>query len=219
MKTRPALAVLAALPLALAAACSGTGTAGPSETVSGGPSPALTTTATPAAVSSPASSPAASSVPSDGTSGGTSGEPAPPTSADAVKVERGPAEPPLVTGVRVAAHDGYDRVVVELKGAMTGYTADWVDKIIQDGSGTVVDATGGAYLQLTLAPASAHDLAGKPTWKGPREVAANLPNVTRVVNNGDFEGVVSIGLVLARKAPFRITEQSGPTRLVIDVGH
>ncbi|MCT9928742.1 hypothetical protein N5079_00765 [Planotetraspora sp. A-T 1434] len=119
--------------------------------------------------------------------------------------------------MRFAGHGDFDRVVVDLQGPMTGYTARWVSKIVQDGSGAAMDVKGGAYLQLTLYPANAHDDAGNSTWVGPRQVTAKLPNIVEVVNNGDFEGVVSIGLVLDHKAGFRVLEQSAPTRLVIDV--
>ncbi|GAA0409331.1 hypothetical protein GCM10009530_72200 [Microbispora corallina] len=211
MITRPALVLLL---LAALTACGGGGAAGSPAPSSGPAVPTAVTTSTAAAATG---GPDASAPASPGGTDAAS-EPPPPTSTEPVRVERGPTDPPIVTGVRYAAHDGYDRVVIELKGQMTGYTADWVDKLLQDGSGTPVSARGGAYLQLTLVPASAHDLEGRPTWPGPRQVAANLPNVTRIVNNGDFEGVVSVGLVLDHRAPFRVTEQRGPTRLVIDVG-
>ncbi|GAA4568206.1 hypothetical protein GCM10023193_49010 [Planotetraspora kaengkrachanensis] len=127
--------------------------------------------------------------------------------------------PPTVTGVRYARHPAFDRVVVDFAGARTGYAVKFVPRLVQDGSGAVVKIKGGAYLQVTLFPAYAHDDAGRPTWKGPREVAAKLPNVTHVVKTGDFEGVVGVGLVLKHKAGFRVSEQSSPTRLVIDVAH
>ncbi|GLW96170.1 hypothetical protein [Microtetraspora sp. NBRC 16547] len=145
--------------------------------------------------------------------------PAPPTSTKPVTVTRNPAKPPKVTGVRFAKHAGFDRVVIDLNGPMTGYSVNWTDKLVYDGSGSAVGLTGGAYLQVRVTPAAAHDSAGKSTWKGPLQVAAKLPNVRHIVNNGDFEGMVSVGLVLGRKAGFRVLSQSGPSRIVIDVAH
>ncbi|WP_084516657.1 AMIN-like domain-containing (lipo)protein [Microtetraspora niveoalba] len=147
------------------------------------------------------------------------GEPAPPTGTKPIKVSRNPAKPPKVTGVRFAKHTGFDRVVIDLSGPMTGYSVAWTDKLIHDASGDPVGLSGGAYLQVRITPAFAHDNAGASTWKGARQVAANLPNVRHIVNNGDFEGIVSVGLVLARKAGFRVLPQSGPSRIVIDVAH
>lgn len=142
-----------------------------------------------------------------------------PTSTTEVDVERDGMDPAVVTGVRYAAHDTYDRVVVDLKGDIPGYNVKWVDELVEDGSGEPIGVHGGAYLQLTLFPANAHDDDGYPTWKGGPVYPANLKNLTDVVRTGDFEGRVGIGLVLARRGGFSVKEQSGPSRLVLDVAH
>ncbi|NUR85443.1 MAG: hypothetical protein HOY71_15275 [Nonomuraea sp.] len=142
-----------------------------------------------------------------------------PTSTTEVEVERDGMDPAVVTGVRYATHDAYDRVVVDLKGDIPGYNVKWVDEFVEDGSGEPIGVHGGAYLQLTLFPANAHDDDGYPTWKGGPVYPANLTNLTDVVRTGDFEGRVGIGLVLARRGGFQVKEQSGPSRLVIDVAH
>ncbi|MFF3440359.1 hypothetical protein [Streptosporangium sp. NPDC002721] len=143
----------------------------------------------------------------------------PPTSTKAVEVERPIDTQPTVTGARFGRHKGFDRVVIDLRGDLPGYTARWVPKLVQDGSGDPVDVKGGAYLQLTITPAVAHTEAGKPTWTGGPIFQAKLGNVRNVVKTGDFEGVVSVGVVLDRKAPFRVLEQKNPYRLVVDVAH
>ncbi|MFC4115627.1 AMIN-like domain-containing (lipo)protein [Nonomuraea zeae] len=154
-------------------------------------------------------------------SGAGRGTPGPgaPTSTTEVDVERDGIEPATVTAVRYAAHDTYDRVVVDLKGGVPGYTVKWADELMEDASGQPIDVHGGAYLQLTLFPANAHDDDGAPTWAGGPIYPAKLTNLTDVVRTGDFEGRVGIGLVLARKAGFQVKEQGGPSRLVIDVAH
>jgi hypothetical protein len=193
------------LPLFAAVACaSATPSTGPAARAAS--SPAVTTPAPVQSSSTPAPAPSPSEL-------------APPTQVKQVAVERSPANQPLVTGVRHAGHDRYDRVVIDLDGPATGYQARWVDRIVQDGSGDPVNVKGGAYLQIILTPANAHDESGAPTWKGAKKIMARLPNVIAIVNNGDFEGVVSIGLALDHKAGFRLFEQSNPTRLVIDVAH
>ncbi|MFI9589471.1 hypothetical protein [Nonomuraea sp. NPDC052265] len=142
-----------------------------------------------------------------------------PTSTAEVDVERDGLDPAVVTGVRYATHDGYDRVVIDLKGDIPGYKVKWVDEFLEDGSGEPMGVHAGAYLQLTLFPANAHDDDGRPTWKGGPVYPAHLKNVSDVVRTGDFEGRVGIGLALARKAGFRVKEQSAPSRLVLDVAH
>jgi hypothetical protein len=142
-----------------------------------------------------------------------------PTSTAEVDVDRSGMEPAVITSVRYAAHETYDRLVVELKGGVPGYNVKWVDEFVQDGSGRAIDVHGGAYLQLTLFPAHAHDDDGLTTWAGGPIYAANLDNLTNVVRTGDFEGRVGIGLVLAKRAAFQVTEQDAPNRLVLDVAH
>ncbi|WP_449062460.1 AMIN-like domain-containing (lipo)protein [Planomonospora algeriensis] len=121
--------------------------------------------------------------------------------------------------MRFAEHGGYDRVVIDFKGEPPGYTVDWVPELVQDGSGEPIDVEGGAYLQVTMLPANAHTEEGTPTLTGGPILQAGLGNVRSVVKTGDFEAVVGVGIVLERKAGFRVTEQRQPNRLVIDVAH
>lgn len=109
--------------------------------------------------------------------------------------------------------------MIDLRGDLPGYTARWVPELLQDGSGDRVKVKGGAYLRLTMTPAVAHTEAGTSTWKGGPIFQAQLGNVQNVVKIGDFEGVVSVGVVLDRKAPFRVLEQKSPNRLVVDIAH
>ncbi|MEU0484340.1 hypothetical protein ABZ260_34810 [Streptosporangium sp. NPDC006013] len=192
------LVPLVLVPLFLLAGCgSDTQTAPPSSGA-----PATTAPADPAVT--PTSTPAG---------------PRPPTSTKEIEVERTTVASPAVTGARFGRHQGFDRVVIDLNGEVPGYTVRWVPELVQDGSGDRVDVKGGAYLQLTMSPAIAHTEAGKPTWTGGPIFQAQLGNVQSVVKTGDFEGVVSVGIVLDRRAPFRVLEQKNPNRLVIDVAH
>ncbi|MEV4220171.1 hypothetical protein [Nonomuraea sp. NPDC049725] len=141
-----------------------------------------------------------------------------PTSTSEVAVDRAGAQPALVTGVRAGRHDGFDRVVVDFAGSLPGYTAQWADELVQDGSGTPIDLGGGLALHLLLTPADAHTEDGTPTWTdGPD--AGSLEAVTRIVKTGDFEGRVGIALIMPGRTAFRVKEYSGPSRLVVDVRH
>ncbi|MGN9836695.1 AMIN-like domain-containing (lipo)protein [Nonomuraea sp. H19] len=146
-------------------------------------------------------------------------DPGTPTSTAEVDVERDGIEPAIVTAVRYAGHETYDRLVIDLEGDIPGYNVRWVDEFLQDGSGKPMEVRGGAYLQVTLFPANAHDENGEPTWTGGPVYPANLRNLTDVVRTGDYEGHVGIGLVLARQAAFQLSEQAEPSRLIIDVAH
>ncbi|GII82624.1 hypothetical protein Ssi03_06140 [Sphaerisporangium siamense] len=213
---RRTAAAIAIAPLALLAACGN----------DAGPPPGATVTATVSVTpSAPASgAPATPAVtptevpvtPSRSHTAATPDQP-PPTRGEPVQVKRSPASPPLVTGVRYAGHEGYDRAVIDLRGAPTGYRVRWVAQLLQDGSGDPVPVKGGAYLQVSISPAGAHTEDGKPTWE--RVLRAGLPNLQSVVRTGDFEGAVTIGLVLRHRAAFRVDEQAAPYRLVIDIAH
>ncbi|MGW4637630.1 AMIN-like domain-containing (lipo)protein [Sphaerisporangium sp. NPDC004334] len=234
------IAVAAALlPLALVtAACGaapGSDTSASSTPAASSPGPAP---ASPdPSVSSPAVTPAVTpvvtpsgrTVPTPGETGGvppvsrmpTAGasEPPAPASTRRVAVTRSPERPPVVTGARFAAHPGFDRVVIDLRGAKTGYSVDWVRKLYEDGSGKLVDIKGGAYLQVMLKPANAHTENGRPTFPRTPVLRPGLPNLLGVVRTGDYEGVVTVALVLRERAGFRVFEQSDPARLVIDIAH
>ncbi|MEU9890455.1 hypothetical protein [Sphaerisporangium sp. NPDC051011] len=224
-------AVAAALvPLALLTACGGQSGASPETTVttpvsvtpSAPPQESPVTPMTPVTPVTPeptapgAPSPIPSPIPSRRHTAATPDLP-PPSGTGQVEVKRSPQRPPLVKGVRFAAHQGFDRVVVDLQGPPTGYQVRWVTQLLQDGSGDPVEVKGGAYLQVALTPASAHTEDGKPTWQ--RIQKTGLPNVRGVVRTGDFEGTVTLGLVLGHRAGFRVDEQTAPYRLVIDVAH
>ncbi|MCG5220745.1 AMIN-like domain-containing (lipo)protein [Streptosporangium sp. KLBMP 9127] len=143
----------------------------------------------------------------------------PPTGTEEVEVTHATSAQPLVKRARFAGHAGYDRVVIDIDGEVPGYTVRWVDELVHDGSGEPIAVKGGAYLQVFLTPANAHTEDGSATWTGGPIFSADLANVRKVVKTGDFEGVVSVGIVLDHRAGFRVLEQKSPSRLVIDVAH
>ncbi|WP_084963729.1 AMIN-like domain-containing (lipo)protein [Thermoactinospora rubra] len=177
------------------------GTTGTSSATATAPAPATAEGSTPADPARP--SPAALPV---------------PTSTKEVKVTRG-GEPALLTDVRFARHDGFDRVVIDFRGEVPGYTVEWVEEFVEDGSGRELEVPAGAYLHIRLHPANAHTDDGEPTWPGGPIFKADLGNVRSVVRTGDFEAYVGVGLALDRRAGFRVRELTGPDRLVVDVGH
>ncbi|MFD0885797.1 hypothetical protein ACFQ08_14705 [Streptosporangium algeriense] len=210
-RTRVALALA---PFVLLTGCGGLSGGPPSAAPGTNAPPTVPRTATVTVTVSP-------STPSASASPGSPGESklGPPTSTREVTVRRTTDNPPLVLGVRFAKHDGFDRVVIDLSGGRPGYSAHWVPKLVQDGSGDPIDAPGGAYLQVTVTPANAHGETGSPTWVGGPVFHAGLGNVRSVVKTGDFEAVVGVGIVLDHRAAFRILEQRDPQRLVVDVAH
>ena len=120
-----------------------------------------------------------------------------------------------VVDIRAAHHQGFDRVVFELDGPVpAGRQVRYVDRLIADGSGLPVRVAGRAVLQVRLEPAQAHDAGGQTSA---RRRAFALPNVMTVVRAGDFEGVTTYGIGLARRTAYDVSVLRNPSRVVVDV--
>ncbi len=179
------------------------------------------TATTPAGPSSPtpATSPAS---PAPATS------PATPTTAPAscpdgwrtapLTVTRDVAVPPVpvATGIRTGSHPDcrFDRLVIDISGAMPGYSVSFVTKVTRDASGQPVRLPGTAFLLIRLTPAQGHGASA----------ATDLPQHIQIVGypmlrayavTGDFEGVLSVGLGLAGPTRYRVGELPG--RIYLDV--
>jgi hypothetical protein len=129
-----------------------------------------------------------------------------------VTVTHQPAVPPVpvVTGIRYAAHteDGYDRIVLDVPGALPGYTVTYVTEVRRDGSGEPVTLPGTAFLLIVLHPAEAHRLDAAVHRTG-------LAGIKAYAVTGDYEGYVSLALGLSGKQKFRVGELTG--RIYLDV--
>src|SRR5438132_1980694 len=119
-----------------------------------------------------------------------------------------------VSAIRIAHHDGYDRLVIGFatSNTMPQYqlTQQASSHFVRDASGQPVTLDGSAGIHAVLR--NADITAGAPT-----DLKPGLPAIREVAQIGNFERVVSYGVGLATPACFRVLELSGPTRLVIDV--
>jgi hypothetical protein len=119
-----------------------------------------------------------------------------------------------VYDVRVAHHDGYDRLVIGFPTANTmpqyQLTQQATAHFVRDASGQPVTLDGSAGIRVVLRNTDIVNGA-------PSDLKPSLPAIREVAQIGDFERVASYGVGLAAPACFRILELSGPTRLVIDV--
>jgi hypothetical protein len=134
----------------------------------------------------------------------------------------GGGEYALLTDVRVAGQEGFDRVVLELDGPdMPSYRVAYTEPpIIQDGSGDAMHVDGTAFIELQLTPASGFDSVGtewEPTYHGPQRVRGDTAVVTEVVRTGDFEAHLTWVIGLRTERPFAVTTLQDPWRLVIDI--
>jgi hypothetical protein len=124
--------------------------------------------------------------------------------------------PGTVAAIRVAHHDGYDRLVFDFgpsaAGAVPQYelTRQSSATFIRDASGQPVQLEGSVGIRTVLRNS---DIASGVA----SDLKPRLPEIREVANIGNFERVVSYGVGLKDAACFRVLELSGPTRLVIDV--
>jgi Sporulation and spore germination len=127
--------------------------------------------------------------------------------------------PVIINRFDIGSHEPewppYDRVVVGLTSHAVRYQVRYVPRVIQDGSGNVIELRGDADLEVRIGGAAAHDDNGQstlpqsgytPDWRSLREA--------RLVS--DFEGYVSFGIGLFDRVDFKVFTLTGPDRLVID---
>jgi hypothetical protein len=126
---------------------------------------------------------------------------------------------PMVVGLRVSEHAGFDRVVIDVDGRRPGFRVRYVAQLSYDGSGDDVPLRGRKRLSLALLPARAHDAEGHSGYAGPRLQQYDLPMLRGVAFTGDFEGVVSFGLTARAKRGYRVFTLTDPSRIVIDLKH
>lgn len=129
------------------------------------------------------------------------------------------ARSPQVVGLRYAAHDRFDRVVIDVRGRIPGGRAHYARRFHYDGSGALVPIRGRSGLALTLQPARAHDRDGTNVYTGPRLARPHLETLKALAITGDFEGTVGFGFALTHRAAYRVLFLHHPQRLVIDFRH
>jgi hypothetical protein len=174
------------------------------------------TAAPPAAAShGPVDPFAASTVPDSDSPAPASGS-RPPTS--------GPPPPAgLLQAIRTGRHTDYDRLVLEFGGSSAPtHRMRYVDQVHQDPSDRQVPLRGTAFLQVVIHDATLDtspresDQSKAQRYHGPSRLTPGLPLVKDVAVAGDFEGVLSFGVGLARPAGLRVQTLTAPARLVID---
>ena len=129
---------------------------------------------------------------------------------------------PVLRHVETAtgASSGYDRVVFEFTGdSVPGYRVEYTTKPVQRcGSGDPVTVAGTGRLIVRIEPAQAHDEHGSLAL-AERHRTPGLPAVRELTLICDFEGQVAWVLGIAARSEYRVSELTGPARLVLDVRH
>ncbi|CAN5368107.1 hypothetical protein BH11ACT8_BH11ACT8_27270 [soil metagenome] len=144
------------------------------------------------------------------------GAPAFPTST-ASQIRKSPGGSVLVlTDVRVVAHEGFDRIVLEFSGQGTpGWYVNYVDEAVLDGSGEAVPLGGDAVLDIY---ASGTTWPAPDYYGGPPRIDSAGGDVAGLYVGGTFEGTTQVlAGVDGDRVPFRVFALTGPSRLVVDV--
>ncbi|MGJ6979915.1 AMIN-like domain-containing (lipo)protein [Aestuariimicrobium soli] len=120
-----------------------------------------------------------------------------------------------VLGLRTGRHACYDRLVVDIKGKVTGYDVRYVSQVTMDGSGLPVAVAGGAKLQVVVRAAA---------WSRPAMPSvAGYTTFRQVAWAGSFEGQTTFGLGVRARLPHRVftlyDASTNTTRIVVDVAH
>ena len=126
-----------------------------------------------------------------------------------------------ITGIRIAGHDDFDRVVLDLTGdeVVLGWFGLYEDAPYEAGSGNPIDFAGNAVLSV---PVDGID------WTNPhpdRTDGSDLGgpggtgNVVEVVFGVLFEGQQQVFVSVVDRTPYRIFPLNDPARIVIDVQH
>ncbi len=119
-----------------------------------------------------------------------------------------------------AASPDYDRVVFEFAGdSVPGYRVEYTAKPVQRcGSGDPVTVAGTGRLIVRFEPAQAHDERASLA-PAERHRTAALPAVRELTLICDFEGQVAWVIGVGAPSEYRVSELTGPARLVLDVRH
>jgi len=125
-----------------------------------------------------------------------------------------------VSDIRIGAHDGFDRVVLEVGGTGTpGWDVRYVDEASSQGKGEPVPVDGDAVLQVTVTGAGYPYATGVEEFAGPALTGTGTSAVTEVVYDATFEGTAVAFVGTTTEAPFRVYALSDPTRIVVEVAH
>ena len=126
-----------------------------------------------------------------------------------------------ITGVRIAAHDDFDRVVLDLTGdeVVLGWFGLYEDAAYEAGSGRPIDIAGNAVLSVPVDGIDWVNPDPDRTDGSDLDGPGGTENVVEVVFGILFEGQQQVFVSVVDRTPYRIFPLGDPARIVIDVQH
>jgi hypothetical protein len=211
-------ALLIALGIVVVSACTPQQEAAPSPTIAA-PSPSASRASTPVATAAPPAT-LTPRPPATATA------PASPGSSPAAACPRvtggGPANQAQLVAVRIAHQTGFDRLVFEFGPStapgpfgMPAYTIEAANSLAGP-SGQPVTMAGSALFGTRFQNASTQNPNGTPSYTGSTDMKPTTPLVKQVRLVEDFERVLVWGTGLDHLACPKVSELSGPFRVVLD---
>ena len=122
-----------------------------------------------------------------------------------------------VVGVRVGAHEGFDRVVVDLEGdGNPGWFVDYTSTPMQETVGQPLQVAGNFFLNINVDGTVYPFELGKNN-DVPVTMAGDTGNVIDVISAGTYEGRSQVVVGLRSELPYSVQVLKDPTRVVVDI--
>ena len=122
-----------------------------------------------------------------------------------------------VVGVRVGAHEGFDRVVVDLEGdGDPGWFVDYTSTPMQETVGQPLQVAGNSFLNINVDGTVYPFELGKNN-DVPVTMAGDTGNVIDVISAGTYEGRSQVVVGLRSELPYSVQVLKDPTRVVVDI--
>ena len=123
----------------------------------------------------------------------------------------------VVVGVRVGAHEGFDRVVVDLAGdGDPGWFVDYTSTPMQETVGQPLQVAGNFFLNINVDGTVYPFELGKDN-NVPVTMAGDTGNVIDVISAGTYEGRSQIVVGLRSELPYSVQVLENPKRVVVDI--
>ena len=133
------------------------------------------------------------------------------------------SEVTYIKTVRTAKHKEYDRVVFEFTGRIPNYRIEYLKSHFYEGeAGRVrIKSPGQAFVQLEFftIPVSDEQLKFSEEKEFVPKGRLRMRTVQSVKDQAFFEGFYDFVVGVGSRKPFRISELSNPSRVVIDFKH
>jgi len=143
------------------------------------------------------------------------------TTAEVMRNEAKRGTRPEFLKLRFARHEGFDRVIFDLKGDIASYYITYSRPPFQSEAGEkTVKVRGQAFVEISLYPVSSSDENIEANDRIVRaQQKLKLPAIKDVKTVEWFEGELRYVFGLSKRTPYRVYVLADPLRVVVDFKH